>query len=109
MRIEGRPWVLRVVATLMNLRSRASGIATGDQVRVRITHSGVCHSDVHCQEGHFDLGSAGKLPIAASGVQWPAVFGHEIVGTVVAAGPAMIHGAPRRRARAGPAGAPPCR
>ena len=30
-RIEGRPWVLRVVAALMNLRSRASGIATGDQ------------------------------------------------------------------------------
>lgn len=30
-RIEGRPWMLRVIATLMNLRSRASGIATGDQ------------------------------------------------------------------------------
>jgi rSAM/selenodomain-associated transferase 2 len=30
-RIEGRPWMLRVVAVLMNLRSRASGIATGDQ------------------------------------------------------------------------------
>lgn len=30
-RIHGRPWMLRVVATLMNLRSRASGIATGDQ------------------------------------------------------------------------------
>lgn len=30
-RIQGRPWMLRVVATLMNLRSRASGIATGDQ------------------------------------------------------------------------------
>ena len=30
-RIEGRPWMLRVVAALMNLRSRASGIATGDQ------------------------------------------------------------------------------
>lgn len=29
--IEGRPWMLRVVAALMNLRSRASGIATGDQ------------------------------------------------------------------------------
>ena len=59
----------------------------GKEVLVRITHSGVCHSDVHCQEGHFDLGSAGKLPLAASGVEWPAVFGHEIVGTVVAAGP----------------------
>lgn len=30
-RIEGRPWMLRVVAAMMNLRSRLSGIATGDQ------------------------------------------------------------------------------
>ncbi|MFY9511276.1 MAG: TIGR04283 family arsenosugar biosynthesis glycosyltransferase [Rubrivivax sp.] len=30
-RIAGRPWMLRVVAALMNLRSRLSGIATGDQ------------------------------------------------------------------------------
>ncbi len=30
-RIEGRPRMLRVVAVLMNLRSRLSGIATGDQ------------------------------------------------------------------------------
>ena len=29
--IDGRPAMLRVVAALMNLRSRASGIATGDQ------------------------------------------------------------------------------
>jgi rSAM/selenodomain-associated transferase 2 len=29
--IEGRPWMLRVVAALMNLRSRLSGISTGDQ------------------------------------------------------------------------------
>ena len=30
-RIDGRPWMLVVVAALMNLRSRLSGIATGDQ------------------------------------------------------------------------------
>jgi rSAM/selenodomain-associated transferase 2 len=30
-RITGQPWMLRVVAALMNLRSRLSGIATGDQ------------------------------------------------------------------------------
>ncbi len=30
-RIDGAPWMLAVVATLMNLRSRWSGIATGDQ------------------------------------------------------------------------------
>jgi rSAM/selenodomain-associated transferase 2 len=29
--IQGRPWMLRVVASLMNQRSRLSGIATGDQ------------------------------------------------------------------------------
>jgi len=29
--IEGRPFMLRVVAALMNLRSRLTGIATGDQ------------------------------------------------------------------------------
>lgn len=29
--IDGRPWMLRVVAFMINLRSRLSGIATGDQ------------------------------------------------------------------------------
>jgi rSAM/selenodomain-associated transferase 2 len=29
--IQGRPWMLRVIATMMNWRSRISGIATGDQ------------------------------------------------------------------------------
>lgn len=30
-RISGRPWMLKVVATMMNLRSRWTGMATGDQ------------------------------------------------------------------------------
>jgi hypothetical protein len=30
-RITGKPWVLRLVALTMNLRSRLTGIATGDQ------------------------------------------------------------------------------
>ncbi|MBV1790667.1 TIGR04283 family arsenosugar biosynthesis glycosyltransferase [Marinobacterium sp. D7] len=30
-RIQGRPWMLRVIARAMNLRSRLTGIATGDQ------------------------------------------------------------------------------
>ena len=30
-RIDGRPWMLRVVAACMNQRSRLTGIATGDQ------------------------------------------------------------------------------
>jgi rSAM/selenodomain-associated transferase 2 len=31
-RISGKPWMLAVVSRLMNLRSRITGIATGDQV-----------------------------------------------------------------------------
>ncbi len=30
-RIQGRPWMLRIVAFMMNQRSRLTGIATGDQ------------------------------------------------------------------------------
>ncbi len=30
-RIDGKPWMLRVIGALMNRRSRLSGIATGDQ------------------------------------------------------------------------------
>src|SRR5699024_9189358 len=59
----------------------------GKEVLIRVTHSGVCHSDVHLQEGAFDLGSAGELTFAAMGGKYPAVFGHEIVGTIAAAGP----------------------
>ena len=32
-RIAGRPWMLRIVGLMMNLRSRLSGIATGDQAQ----------------------------------------------------------------------------
>ena len=42
-RISGKPFMLRVVATLMNLRSRWSGIATGDQAifMTRAAYDGV--------------------------------------------------------------------
>jgi propanol-preferring alcohol dehydrogenase len=57
---------------------------TGREVLVRVERSGVCHSDVHCQDGYFDMGSAGRRALSS---EWPAVFGHEIVGEVVATGP----------------------
>lgn len=56
----------------------------GAEVLVRITNTGVCHSDVHLRDGFFDMGSAGTGPITSD---YPAVFGHEIVGTIEAVGP----------------------
>ncbi len=48
-------------------------------VEIRITHCGICHSDVHLVDGDWGVGS------------YPMVPGHEIVGTVAALGPEVRH------------------
>lgn len=58
---------------------------TGTQVLIKIEASGVCHSDLHIWEGHFDLGNGRKLPIGSPNIL-PLTLGHEIAGTVVAKG-----------------------
>ncbi|MCC6948655.1 MAG: alcohol dehydrogenase catalytic domain-containing protein [Bradyrhizobiaceae bacterium] len=58
----------------------------GSEVVVRVGHCGVCHSDVHLHDGYFDLGSGRKLNMAGS-QQLPFTLGHEIEGTIEAAGP----------------------
>src|SRR5262245_30756777 len=59
---------------------------TGTQVLVRISHCGVCHSDLHLQDGYFNLGSGQKLDVSANRTL-PFTLGHEIAGSVEAAGP----------------------
>lgn len=60
---------------------------TGEEVLLEITHSGVCHSDLHIWEGGYDLGSRGRLSLTDRGVVLPLIMGHEIVGRVVKLGP----------------------
>ncbi len=48
---------------------------------VKITHSGVCHSDVHLQDGHVDLGDGDKIDWTR-GRTLPHTLGHEIEGTL---------------------------
>ena len=57
----------------------------GTEVLLRVSHCGVCHSDIHLQDGYFDLGGGQKLDVR-SGRQLPFTFGHEITGIVEAAG-----------------------
>jgi D-arabinose 1-dehydrogenase-like Zn-dependent alcohol dehydrogenase len=59
---------------------------TGTQVVVKITRSGVCHSDVHLQDGHVDLGDGDKIDWS-KGRTLPHTLGHEIEGTLSAVGP----------------------
>jgi alcohol dehydrogenase, propanol-preferring len=59
---------------------------TGSEVLVRVERCGVCHSDLHMQDGYFLLGDDKKLDITA-GRALPFTLGHEIAGVIEAAGP----------------------
>jgi len=58
----------------------------GTEVLVKITHAGVCHSDVHLQDGHVDIGDGEKLDWTR-GRTLPHTLGHEIEGTLHSVGP----------------------
>ena len=53
---------------------------------MHIERCGVCHSDLHMQDGYFVLGGDKKLDVRA-GRTLPFTLGHEIAGTVEGAGP----------------------
>lgn len=59
----------------------------GAEVLVRITHSGVCHSDLHIWDGYFDLGGGKKFYVKDRGCVPPFTPGHEPYGRVEAMGP----------------------
>ena len=58
----------------------------GSEVLVRITRCGVCHSDLHMQDGFFKLGEGKTLDVRA-GRTLPFTLGHEIAGVVESVGP----------------------
>lgn len=58
----------------------------GSEVVVRIERCGVCHSDLHMQDGFFLLGDGKKLDVRA-GRTLPFTLGHEIAGVIDSVGP----------------------
>lgn len=59
----------------------------GTEVLLEVTHCGVCHSDLHIWEGHYDLGGGKQMSLKDRGVVLPLAMGHEIVGRVAKLGP----------------------
>lgn len=59
---------------------------TGSQVIIRVSHCGVCHSDIHMHDGYFELGGGRQLDVRP-GRELPFTLGHEIAGSVEAVGP----------------------
>jgi alcohol dehydrogenase len=57
----------------------------GSEVLLRVQCCGVCHSDLHIQDGYFQLGGDKRLDITKDRLL-PFTLGHEIAGTVEAVG-----------------------
>ena len=53
----------------------------GREVLVRIERCGLCHSDLHIQDGYADLGGGKRLD-TTRGMTLPFTLGHEIAGVV---------------------------
>jgi D-arabinose 1-dehydrogenase-like Zn-dependent alcohol dehydrogenase len=58
----------------------------GSEVLMRITRSGVCHSDLHIWDGYFDLGGGKRFYVKERGCVLPFTLGHEPFGVVEALG-----------------------
>ena len=65
-------------------------VPQGSEVLLRVKAAGLCHTDLHLWEGHYDLGGGKKLMLADRGIKPPMTLSHEIVGEVVAGAGAPI-------------------
>jgi D-arabinose 1-dehydrogenase-like Zn-dependent alcohol dehydrogenase len=82
----------------IELREHPTPTPQGTEVLLRVTAAGVCHSDLHINDGFFDLGEGRKAELGKLGARLPLTLGHEIVGVVEALGPdaeGVEIGAPR--------------
>ena len=60
-------------------------VPTGTQVLLKVLAAGVCHSDLHIQDGQLDLGN-GQFASFAARCNLPRTLGHETAGLVTAMG-----------------------
>ena len=60
---------------------------TGSEVVITVKRCGVCHTDLHLQDGYYDLGGGKRLHLEDRGIRPPLVMGHEVLGTLTAKGP----------------------
>ena len=71
----------------IELREYPTPTPQGSEVLLRVTAAGICHSDLHINDGYFDLGDGKRVELGKLGARLPLTLGHEIVGVVEALGP----------------------
>jgi len=80
-------WRLPEFGQPLVLHTEDPPVPVGREVLVRIAHCGICHSDLHVQDGYVMANNTDKVSFSAIGVRTPLTLGHEIMGHVAAAGP----------------------
>ena len=80
-------WAFKSWGGALELQTDDLPAAGGHEVTVRVTHCGMCHSDLHIQAGGFDMGGGKLSSLERAGTQLPVTMGHEICGEVVEIGP----------------------
>jgi alcohol dehydrogenase/propanol-preferring alcohol dehydrogenase len=63
----------------------------GTEVLIKVTHAGICHSDLHTAEGFYDIGKGQKFHVKDRGITLPVALGHEILGEVAGTGEGASH------------------
>ncbi|HET7847872.1 MAG TPA: alcohol dehydrogenase [Pseudolabrys sp.] len=71
----------------LQLNEQPTPKPAGTEVLLKVLAAGVCHSDLHLNDGWFDLGGGKRMSLADRGMKLPVTLGHENVGEVVAVGP----------------------
>jgi propanol-preferring alcohol dehydrogenase len=80
-------WRLNVSCEALVATEEPRPVPKGREVLMKVSHCGVCHSDIHIREGKYNLGGGKSLDLAQRGLKLPLTLGHEILGTVEAVGP----------------------
>lgn len=62
-------------------------VPKGTEILIKVTHAGLCHSDLHTAEGFYEMGGGKRFYVKDRGIQLPVALGHEILGEVIAIGP----------------------
>ncbi len=80
-------WAFPRWGAALSEHTDALAAPSGHEVSVRVTHCGMCHSDLHIQAGGFDMGGGKLTSLERAGATLPLTMGHEIGGEVVEIGP----------------------
>jgi D-arabinose 1-dehydrogenase-like Zn-dependent alcohol dehydrogenase len=85
-------WAIRAWGGALEEVADELAAPAGHEVTVRVTHCGMCHSDLHVQAGGFDMGGGKMSSLERAGTKLPVTMGHEIGGVVVEIGPEVPAG-----------------